>query len=110
MRAAGMADLAGYRASVDPVRLGQLVAEARAAFPHAAANDYEPDASKPWAGLRPATPKGKPILGETPFHNLYLNVGHGALGWTLALGSGRVVADLLSRRSPVVELEGFRLH
>ena len=110
MRAAGMADLAGYRATIDPVRLGQLVQEARAAFPNAAANGYEAAALKPWAGLRPATPKGTPILGATPFDNLLLNVGHGALGWTLGLGSGRVVADLVSGRSGAIDLEGFRLH
>ena len=109
LRAAGMADLAGYQATIDPVRLGQLVSEARAAFPKAAANHYEPEALKPWAGLRPATPKGTPILGASPFRNLFLNVGHGALGWTLALGSGRVVADLVSRRAPAIDVEGFRL-
>ena len=109
LRAAGMADLAGHRTTIDPVRLGQLVAEARAAFPNAAANHYETDASKPWAGLRPATPKGTPLLGATPFENLHLNVGHGALGWTLALGSGRVVADLILGRTPAIDLDGFGL-
>ena len=109
LRAAGMADLAGYRATLDPMRLDQLVREAGAAFPNAAANHYEPEGLKPWAGLRPATPKGTPILGASPFDNLFLNVGHGALGWTLALGSGRVVADLLSGRAPAIDLDGFRL-
>ena len=66
LRAAGMADLAGYHATIDPVRLDQLVREARAAFPNAAANHYEAEALKPWAGLRPATPKGTPILGDIP--------------------------------------------
>jgi D-amino-acid dehydrogenase len=107
LRVAGMADLAGHRTTIDPVRLEQLLAEARAAFPNAAANHYETDASKPWAGLRPATPKGTPLLGRTPYDNLYLNVGHGALGWTLALGSGRCVADLIAGRKPAIDLEGF---
>ena len=108
LRAAGIADLAGYRAVIDPVRLDQLVREARGAFPRAAANHYEPEASKPWAGLRPATPKGTPILGASPFANLFFNVGHGALGWTLALGSGRIVADVVAGRAPAIALDGFR--
>ena len=62
-----------------------------------------------WAGFRPATPQGTPILGASPSDNLFLNVGHGALGWTLALASGRVVADTLAGRVPAIDLEGFRL-
>jgi D-amino-acid dehydrogenase len=107
LRAAGIADLAGYKATIDPVRLDQLVREARGAFPHAAANHYEAEASKPWAGLRPATPKGTPILGASPFSNLFFNVGHGALGWTLALGSGRIVADAVAGRAPAIALDGL---
>jgi D-amino-acid dehydrogenase len=109
LRAAGMADLAGYEARIDPLRLDQLVREALAAFPNAAANHYDAEASKPWAGLRPATPKGTPILGASWFSNLFLNVGHGALGWTLALGSGRVVADIVAGRRPAIPLDGFAL-
>jgi D-amino-acid dehydrogenase len=107
LRAAGMADIAGHHAGIDPVRLGQLVAEARAAFPKAAANGYDAEALEPWAGLRPATPKGSPLLGSTPIANLYLNVGHGALGWTLGLGSGRVVADIVAGTKPRIDMEGF---
>jgi len=107
LRIAGMADIAGYRSKLDPVRLEQLVREARLAFPNAAANHYDAGALQPWAGLRPATPKGTPILGATPLSNLFLNVGHGALGWTLALGSGRVVADVVGGRAPAIDLEGF---
>jgi D-amino-acid dehydrogenase len=105
LRVAGMADLAGRRADLDPERIEQLVAEARAAFPDAADwRDVEP-----WCGLRPATPRGTPILGATPFANLWLDVGHGALGFTLALAAGQVVADLIAGREPPVPLEGFRL-
>jgi len=105
LRVAGMADLAGRRAELDPERVEQLVAEARAAFPLASDwNDVEP-----WCGLRPATPRGTPILGPTPVPNLWLDVGHGALGFTLALAAGHVVADLVAGREPVVPLEGFRL-
>jgi D-amino-acid dehydrogenase len=64
---------------------------------------------QPWTGLRPATPKGTPLLGRTPLGNLFLNCGHGALGWTLALASARVVADVISGKTPAIPLDGFRL-
>jgi len=105
IRVAGMADLAGRTAEADPERVAQLVAEARAAFPQAA--DWE--GAESWCGLRPATPRGTPVLGATPLANLWLDVGHGALGFTLALGAGQVVADLVAGREPAVPLDGFRL-
>ncbi len=107
LRVAGMADIAGYSHAIDPVRLRQLVKESRQAFP--AATDYtqSTELMQPWAGLRPATPKGTPILGTTPYNNLLLNCGHGALGWTLALGSARIVADLLNGARPAIALDGF---
>jgi D-amino-acid dehydrogenase len=83
----------------------QLVSEVRAAFP--GASDYRE--IKPWCGMRPATPKGTPLLGATPYANLWLNSGHGALGFTLGLATGRVVADLVAGRAPAVPLDGFTL-
>lgn len=106
LRVAGMADLSGRRAEIDTERFDQLVDEVRAAFPHA--SDFS--ALRPWCGMRPATPKGTPVLGATPHANLWLNVGHGALGFTLALAAGRVVGDLVAGRSPAVPLDGFTLH
>jgi D-amino-acid dehydrogenase len=105
LRVAGMADLSGRRARIDVERVDQLVSEVKAAFPNA--SDFR--TLKPWCGMRPATPKGTPVLGATPRSNLWLNVGHGALGFTLALATGRVVADLASGRKPAVPLEGFTL-
>jgi D-amino-acid dehydrogenase len=107
LRVAGMADIAGWSREPDPVRLRQLVAEARSAFPQAA--DYEaPLASMaPWCGLRPATPLGSPILGATPIANLFVNAGHGALGWTLALASGRIAADAITGRASGIPLDGL---
>ena len=109
LRIAGMADIAGRSNAIDPERLGQLVIEARAAFPDATTNAYAADDLSPWSGLRPATPRGSPILGATPYSNLYLDVGQGALGWTLALGSGQVLADCVEGRAPVVMLDGMTL-
>ena len=60
-----------------------------------------------WAGLRPATPDGTPVLGATRFDNLYLNTGHGTLGWTMACGSGRYLADLMAGEMPQVSGEGL---
>jgi D-amino-acid dehydrogenase len=106
LRIAGMADIAGYDTTLDPVRVGLLVKQARAMFPYA--GDYSADL-KPWCGLRPATPKGTPIVGSSPIANLYLNAGHGALGWTLACGCAKVVSDLVSGKSPEIALEGLEL-
>ncbi|MBC8023401.1 MAG: D-amino acid dehydrogenase [Burkholderiales bacterium] len=105
LRVAGMADLSGKRAVIDVERVDQLVTEVKNAFPKAT------DFSKlgPWCGMRPATPKGTPVLGATPFSNLWLDVGHGALGFTLALATGRILADLAAGRTPRVPLEGFTL-
>jgi D-amino-acid dehydrogenase len=106
LRVAGMADLSGRRAVIDVERVGQLVEEVKAAFPDA--SDFR--SLKPWCGMRPATPRGTPVVGATPHANLWLNVGHGALGFTLALASGRIVADLAAGRAPAVPLDGFTLH
>jgi D-amino-acid dehydrogenase len=55
-----------------------------------------------WTGLRPMTPDGTPIVGATAYPELYLNTGHGTLGWTMACGSGRVLADLVTGRNPAI--------
>ena len=105
LRVAGMADLSGRAAVIDTERVDQLVAEVKRAFPKA--SDFS--SLKPWCGMRPATPRGTPLVGATPHANLWLNVGHGALGFTLALATGRIVADLVAGRSPAVPLDGFTL-
>ncbi len=105
LRVAGMADLAGYDATIDEARVATLLDETRAAFPDA--SDYL--RLQPWCGLRPATPKGTPILGATPYPNLVLDCGQGALGFTLALGCARVVADVVAGRAPGVPLDGMAL-
>jgi len=104
LRVAGMADLVGYDKRFDLSRLDLLVRQAREAFPEA--SDWR--TLNPWAGLRPATPTAMPILGPVPsLPNLHLNIGQGALGFTLAMGSARVVADLLAGRAPPIPMDGF---
>lgn len=105
LRVAGMAEIAGHEATPDPSRIALLARQAALRFP--AAGDYA--SARAWCGLRPATPKGPPVLGATPYPNLMLNVGHGALGFTLAMGSAQVVTDLVASRTPAIPLDGFRL-
>jgi D-amino-acid dehydrogenase len=105
LRVAGMADLSGRRAVIDVERVDQLVSEVKMAFPKA--SDF--GKLSPWCGMRPATPKGTPVIGATPHANLWLNVGHGALGFTLALATGRILADLVASRASAVPLDGFTL-
>ncbi|MEA3117425.1 MAG: D-amino-acid dehydrogenase, partial [Paraburkholderia sp.] len=103
LRVAGMADLDGYSLKPDPSRLATLRAETAALFPLAA--DDHADAAE-WTGLRPATPCGTPIIGPTPFRNLWLNVGHGALGFTLATGSAALLTGWFDSR-PDPSLSGL---
>jgi D-amino-acid dehydrogenase len=105
LRIAGMADVTGRRADVDPSRVATLRAESAAAFPDAGNFDE----ATVWCGLRPATPQSTPIIDSTPYQNLWLNLGQGALGFTLALASGRSIADLIAERRPGVPLDGFAL-
>src|SRR3546814_8427968 len=62
-----------------------------------------------WSGLRPMTPDSTPIVGATPIPNLFLNAGHGTLGWTMACGSGRLIASLIGGEAPPIDPEGLGL-
>jgi D-amino-acid dehydrogenase len=102
LRAAGTAELAGYDTAVSRVRCAAIARRVVSLFPALrSVLAYES-----WAGLRPATPANVPIVGRTRLSNLFLNTGHGTLGWTLACGSGAALADLVSGRRPQVEF-GF---
>ena len=105
LRAAGTAELAGYNLDLKPARLATLLHVVRDLFPHAG----DLSQATPWAGLRPMTPDNPPVIGATPYRNLFLNTGHGALGWTMACGSGRLVTDIISGQKPEIELEGLTL-
>lgn len=78
------------------------------------ASDWFPQAARygsvnPWSGLLPMLPDGAPLLGATPIPGLYLNIGHGTEGWAMAVGAGKVVADVVSGREPEIDLEGLTL-
>jgi D-amino-acid dehydrogenase len=99
LRAAGTAELTGYDTSLNHARCNAILSRIEQLFP--GAGDYA-GASR-WAGLRPMTPSNVPLIGHTRYRNLFLNTGHGTLGWTLACGSGQAVADLIGGRRPDVE-------
>jgi D-amino-acid dehydrogenase len=98
LRAAGTAELAGYDASVNPVRCNAIARRIRQLFPALGGITLVDR----WAGLRPATPSNVPIIGRTRLRKLFLNTGHGTLGWTLACGSAKALADLVAGRKPEV--------
>jgi D-amino-acid dehydrogenase len=103
LRAAGTAELAGYDTTVNATRCTAILRRIRQLFPQLGALNVV----ERWAGLRPATPGNVPIIGRTRLRKLYLNTGHGTLGWTLACGSGKALADIVSGRTPEV---GFRFY
>lgn len=105
LRVAAMVDLVGENETIDPRRIAALHRAVRELFPRAA--DYAQ--ATPWAGLRPATPSGAPILGASPVAGLWLNVGHGALGFTFSFASARILAELVSGRASPLALEGLTL-
>ncbi|HQR21303.1 MAG TPA: D-amino acid dehydrogenase [Burkholderiaceae bacterium] len=105
IRVGGTAELAGYSLALREARRATLEHVVTDLFPRGG------DVARAsfWCGLRPMTPDGTPIIGPTRYPNLWLATGHGTLGWTMAAGTGRVVADLLSRRTPDIDLAGLTL-
>ncbi len=94
LRVAGTAELNGYDQTLNAVRCQALARRAFELFPGVG----EPSKVEYWTGLRPATPSNVPCIGRTRFPNLFLNTGHGTLGWTLACGSGQTLADIVAKR------------
>jgi D-amino-acid dehydrogenase len=99
LRVAGTAELSGYNLELNRVRCEALTRRAHEWFGGAVDTEH----AEYWTGLRPATPSNVPIIGRTRYPNLYLNTGHGTLGWTMSCGSGKAVADLVSGRKPEVD-------
>jgi D-amino-acid dehydrogenase len=109
IRVGGMAEIAGFSKGLDPRRRATLEMVVNDLFPGAG------DSSQAsfWTGLRPMTPDGTPIVGPTAVRNLYLNTGHGTLGWTMACGSAQLLADLMSGKRPAIaahDLAAGRYH
>lgn len=103
IRVGGMAEVAGYDLRLEARRRATLEMVVSSLFP----DSGDLDKAEFWTGLRPATPDGTPVIGATPYRNLYLNTGHGTLGWTMAAGSGQYLADLISGYQPKISSEGL---
>jgi D-amino-acid dehydrogenase len=105
IRVGGMAELRGFDLQLNPRRRETLELCLGELFPGAG----YPGKGNFWTGLRPMTPDGTPLVGRTPVGNLYLNTGHGTLGWTMACGSARVLSDLISGRAPEIRADDLSL-
>ena len=103
LRLAATAEFCGHDRSHRPRDFEMLFKTAKELFPGAA--DY--DRAEYWAGLRPMTPSSVPILGRARFDNLFLDVGHGHVGWSMACGSGKLVSDLVAARAPEIDTDGL---
>jgi len=106
LRMAGTAELSGYSRALNPVRCQALTRLASELFPGA----LDCERVSYWAGLRPSTPSNVPLIGRTRVPNLYLNSGHGTLGWTMGVGSGRALVDIISNRRPEPEFPFLGLY
>ena len=102
LRVGGMAELAGFDTRLNPRRRATLEKVTRELFPGGDLSQ-----AQFWTGLRPMTPDGTPLVGATPLQGLYLNTGHGTLGWTMACGSAQLLADVISGRQPAIRTEGL---
>ncbi|MDR1855022.1 MAG: D-amino acid dehydrogenase [Azoarcus sp.] len=98
LRIAGTAELNDYDLAIDPARIAAMLEWAATRLPGA----IDPQRAEPWAGLRPATPGGVPIVGRGRHENLWLNTGHGPLGWTLSCGSAAALATLMKGEKPAL--------
>ena len=105
IRVGGTAELAGYTLKLHEARRNTLTHVVSDLFPKGG------DVSRAefWCGLRPMTPDGTPVIGATPIANLFLATGHGTLGWTMAAGTGRVMADVISGRAAGIDLSGLTI-
>jgi D-amino-acid dehydrogenase len=99
IRVGGMAEIAGFDMTLSQKRQATLTHSVEDLFGGAG----DQSQARFWCGLRPMTPDGTPIVGRSPIQNLFLNTGHGTLGWTMAAGSGRVLADIVSGRRAEIE-------
>jgi D-amino-acid dehydrogenase len=100
IRVGGMAEISGYNNDLPLRRRATLERSVGSLFP----GGGDLAAASFWSGLRPMTPDSTPVIGATPIDNLYLNTGHGTLGWTMACGSAQVLGDLISGRTPAIEI------
>jgi len=105
IRVAGTAEIAGYDNKIRKSRIKTIKKMVKKYLPECG----DIDSAEPWACLRPSTPDGSPIIGKTKYNNVYLNTGHGTLGWTLAAGSALAICDIINNNEPEISLAGLNL-
>lgn len=105
-RVGGSVEFNGWDLTIHPARVKGMIANVMSVFPDFA-RCYEVSTAQVWAGLRPMPSSGNPYIGGTKLKNLYLNCGHGHLGWTLACGSSHLLADIISGRTPAIDMTGL---
>ncbi len=105
IRVGGMAEISGFNTDLPAARRATLEMSASSLFPGAGAMKE----ATFWSGLRPMTPDSTPIIGPTRLPNLFLNTGHGTLGWTMACGSAHVIADIIGGKRPAIEAADLAL-
>lgn len=105
IRVGGMAELVGFDRSLSPRRRATLEMVTNDLFPESGALPQ----GQFWTGLRPMTPDSTPIVGASGYRNLFINTGHGTLGWTMACGSGQLIADLVTGYRPAIRTDGLDL-
>ncbi len=98
IRVGGMAEIVGFNTLLPPARRETLERVVSDLYPHGGAVEH----ATFWSGLRPMTPDGTPVVGQTPLKNLFLNTGHGTLGWTMACGSGQLLSDIISGKKTAI--------
>jgi D-amino-acid dehydrogenase len=106
IRVGGMAEIVGFDKNLRQARRETLEMCVNDLFP----GGGDTSQASFWTGLRPMTPDGTPVVGRTPVSNLFLNTGHGTLGWTMSCGSGQLLADLISGRRPAIQSDDLSIH
>lgn len=104
IRVGGMAELSGFDKSLNPARRATLEMVAKSLF-----DGGDLPKAQFWTGLRPMTPDGTPIIGATKFDNLFINTGHGTLGWTMACGSGKLLSDIIMGQPTQISIDGLNI-
>lgn len=108
LRVAGLADFAGYHRTIRADRIATLLEGARQLLPRLA-DQLQPERGELWAGLRPVTPDGVPLLGPSRVPGIHINAGHGPMGWTMACGSAEITADAVMGKTPAMNLADYRV-
>ncbi|PSU33872.1 D-amino acid dehydrogenase [Photobacterium lutimaris] len=106
IRVAGTAELAGFDLGLAEKRKATITMVIQDLFPQGG----EIEKAEYWTGLRPMTPDGTPVIGKTPIKNLFTNSGHGTLGWTMACGSGKLLADIVSAKETDIDINGLDVY